>query len=164
MMCGDVEQNPGPATQSIMHVDADAPSTSDPPLLPPPPLMPGPQPDFEVDLAHGGEFTPPMAPLDEVGNTIRITTRLAMGPLNLPPTVTPADILRIRVSVIRHLPSGLQADFSTALAGCVSRYALDLSTRNLFAILALPKLTKKSRQQRRTISHLVPLSHHDLYH
>ena len=116
-MCGGVEENPGLATSSNMVVDVDAPSSQDPPLLPPPPNMPGPPPDFEVDLAHGGEFPPTNPPQDAAGNQIRITTRPAMGPLTMPPNVTPTDILKLRVSVIRHLPSGLQADFSTALGG-----------------------------------------------
>ena len=60
--CGDVEENPVPVTQADMQVDVDAPSTTDPPLLPSPPPISGPQPDFEVDLAHGGEFPPPMGP------------------------------------------------------------------------------------------------------
>ena len=151
--CGDVEENPGPVTSSNMVVDVDAPSPQDPPLLPPPPNMPGPPPDFEVDLAHGGEFPPTNPPQDPAGNHIRITTRPAMGPLTMPPNVTPSDILKLRVSVIRHLPSGLQAEFSTALGGSVGRYAVDPSLANLFAVLALPKLTMRSPVVKGRFSH-----------
>ena len=163
--CGDVEQNPGPTP--AMDVDdssaasssrpkgrpkpppkdtrdRNAPSAEDPPNLPVPPPMPGPNPHFEVDLAHGGDIPLASEPQDPAGNTVTIQVRQALGTLICPNPPPLREILLVRVPVIRYLPSCLQADFTAALAGALDRYTADMTDQNLFAVLSLPKLTMRS--------------------
>jgi hypothetical protein len=149
LTCGDVEANPGPPKHDVGPIRSnagrrarsstsgpsvrgrspDAPSDLDPVFVPP--VTGGAGEEGDLSHAMGRASTP----------TRRMEAGGPAGGWNVPTPLPMLDMLHLRAAPIHHIPAALQDDFVQCLTASTRRYCQDPSDANLFALLALPKLT-----------------------
>jgi hypothetical protein len=101
--------------------------------------------DNAPDLAHGGDCGVEVQAVDQAGNGVRINTRPLLGALQCPSPLPLMALLQLRVTTVRHLPSVLQGDVSSALGAAIARYCSSATDEHLFAVLGFPKLVLRAQ-------------------